>query len=93
LAPALPVILAALAVPVGELRNDGEASLECKNGESYDDQPTCAQASQKWQSRRTSRAPWSCPARSTRPVARPWPGWPWWCSGNDHAVAFAGSGW
>jgi len=47
LAPALPVILAALAVPVGELRNDGEASLECKNGGSYDDQPTCAQASQK----------------------------------------------
>src|SRR6516165_4612531 len=36
LAPALPVILAALAVPVGELRNGGEASLECKNGGSYD---------------------------------------------------------
>ena len=42
----LPVILAALPVPLGELRSDGEASLECKNGESYDDQPTCAQASQ-----------------------------------------------
>ena len=47
LAPALPVILAALAVPVGELRNDGEASLECKNGGSYDDRPTSTQASQK----------------------------------------------
>ena len=43
---ALPVILAALPVPLGELRSDGEASLECKNGGSYDDQPTCAQASQ-----------------------------------------------
>ena len=42
----LPVILAALPVPLGELRSDGEASLECKNGGSYDDQPTCAQASQ-----------------------------------------------
>ena len=43
----LPVIFAAVIVPLGELRNDGEASLECKNGGSYDDQPTCAQASQK----------------------------------------------
>ena len=43
----LPVIFAAVTVPLGELRSDGEASLECKNGESYDDQPTCAQASQK----------------------------------------------
>jgi uncharacterized membrane protein YoaK (UPF0700 family) len=43
---ALPVILAALPVLLGELRSDGEASLECKNGGSYDDQPTCAQASQ-----------------------------------------------
>jgi pyruvate/2-oxoglutarate dehydrogenase complex dihydrolipoamide dehydrogenase (E3) component len=36
----------ALPVPLGELRSDGEASLECKNGGSYDDQQTCAQASQ-----------------------------------------------
>ena len=39
-------VRAALPVPLGELRSDGEAGLECKNRGSYDDQPTCAQASQ-----------------------------------------------
>ena len=43
---ALPVVLAALAIPLGDLRSDGGASLECKNGGSYDDQPICTQASQ-----------------------------------------------
>jgi uncharacterized membrane protein YoaK (UPF0700 family) len=43
---ALPATLAALAIPLGELRSDGGASLECKNGESYDDQPTCTRALQ-----------------------------------------------
>ena len=40
----LPVVLAALAIPLGELTSDGGAGLEFKNGGSYDDQPTCAQA-------------------------------------------------
>jgi uncharacterized membrane protein YoaK (UPF0700 family) len=42
---ALPVVLAALAVPLGELRSDGGAGLEVKDGGSYDHKPTCAQAS------------------------------------------------
>jgi uncharacterized membrane protein YoaK (UPF0700 family) len=41
---ALPVVLAALAVPLGELRSDGGAGLEFKNRGTYDDKPTCAQA-------------------------------------------------
>jgi uncharacterized membrane protein YoaK (UPF0700 family) len=36
---ALPVVLAALAVPLAELSSDGEALLEFKNGGSYDDKP------------------------------------------------------
>jgi len=42
---ALPVVLAALAVPLAELSSDGGAGLESKNGETYNDKPTCAQAS------------------------------------------------
>ncbi len=42
---ALPVVLAALAVPLAELSSDGGAGLESKNGEPYNDKPTCAQAS------------------------------------------------
>jgi uncharacterized membrane protein YoaK (UPF0700 family) len=42
---ALPAVLAALAVPLGELRNDGGAGLEFKNGGRYDEKPTCGQAS------------------------------------------------
>jgi uncharacterized membrane protein YoaK (UPF0700 family) len=42
---ALPVVLAALAVPLGELRSDGGAGLEFKKGGTHDDEPTCAQAS------------------------------------------------
>jgi uncharacterized membrane protein YoaK (UPF0700 family) len=38
----LPVVLAALAIPLGELRSDGEASLEFKNGGSHDERPTTA---------------------------------------------------
>jgi uncharacterized membrane protein YoaK (UPF0700 family) len=43
---ALPVVLAALAIPLAELTSDGGTGLEFKNGGSYDDQPTSAQASQ-----------------------------------------------
>jgi uncharacterized membrane protein YoaK (UPF0700 family) len=42
---ALPVVLAALAVPLGELRSSGGAGHEFKNGGSHDDKPTWAQAS------------------------------------------------
>jgi uncharacterized membrane protein YoaK (UPF0700 family) len=42
---ALPVVLAALAVPLGELRSDGRAGLEFKNAGSSYDKPACAQAS------------------------------------------------
>jgi uncharacterized membrane protein YoaK (UPF0700 family) len=37
---ALPVVLAALAIPLGELRSEGEACLEFKSGGSSDDRPT-----------------------------------------------------
>ena len=43
---ALPVALAALAVPLGELASGGGPGPEFKNGGSSDGQPTCAQASQ-----------------------------------------------
>jgi hypothetical protein len=36
----LPVVLAALAVPLGALRSDGGADLELKNGGSSDVKPT-----------------------------------------------------
>jgi hypothetical protein len=42
---ALPVVLAALAVPLGELGSDGGSGLEIKYGGSYDDKPTCGEAS------------------------------------------------
>jgi uncharacterized membrane protein YoaK (UPF0700 family) len=42
---ALPVVLAALAVPLGELNSDGGAGLEFKNRGSHDDKPACAQTS------------------------------------------------
>jgi uncharacterized membrane protein YoaK (UPF0700 family) len=42
---ALPVVLAALAVPLGELGSDRGAGLEFKDGGSYGDKPTCGQAS------------------------------------------------
>jgi uncharacterized membrane protein YoaK (UPF0700 family) len=41
---ALPVALAGIAVPLGELRSDGGAVPEFQNGESYGDKPACAQA-------------------------------------------------
>jgi uncharacterized membrane protein YoaK (UPF0700 family) len=40
---ALPVVLAALAVLLGELRRDGGTGLEFKSRESLDDKPTCEQ--------------------------------------------------
>jgi hypothetical protein len=42
---ALPVVLAALAVPLGELDSDGGAGRGFKSGRSHDDKPMCAQAS------------------------------------------------
>jgi len=41
---ALPVVLAALAVPLGELSSDGGAALEFKKGGTHQE-PTCTQAS------------------------------------------------
>ncbi len=41
----LPVVLAVLAVPLGELKSDGRAGIEFKNAGSHSDKPTSAQAS------------------------------------------------
>jgi hypothetical protein len=42
---ALPVVLAAVAVPLGELSSDGRTGIECMDERSYDDKRTWAQAS------------------------------------------------
>jgi uncharacterized membrane protein YoaK (UPF0700 family) len=42
---ALPVVLAAIAVPLGEMWNDGRASFESNSGKCHNDQRACAQAS------------------------------------------------
>jgi uncharacterized membrane protein len=44
-AMALPVVLAAVAVPLGELSSDGRTGIECMDERSYDDKRTWAQAS------------------------------------------------